>query len=293
MENNTNNKPNESASPERKELQSPNTNSPANNTEGSKGASTAVKALAVLGIVALLLLGLYGTSRVVANLPEAARSIAAGFVSVTSQFFGADEDEEEDDNEVAVTEDEEDEEDEDEDASRDDEEEDEEDEDETASTPTGNTGGETTTTRSEYRIVHRPVTTTGTTVSDPNGDTDLELTILATGVLDRSRDREFVERDEVDSNDTVAVKFQVKNIGTKTSEEWWYRAELPTDSGFTYDSEEQLELKPGERMEFVLAFTDIEDNGGTAEVEIEIDPSRDLDESSRSNNRETVEIDVD
>lgn len=289
MEPNTNKNPNEGASPERKELQAPNAS--AGNGDDSAGASTAVKALAVLGIVALLLLGLFFTSRVVANLPDAARSIAAGFVSVTSQFFGADEDaDDEDDSDVIVVEDDEEEE---EDIDSDDEDEEEENGDGTVSTPTTGTGGQTTTTRSEYRIVHRPVTTTGVTVSDPNGDIDLELTILATGILDRSRNREFVERDEVDGNDTVAVKFQVKNIGTKSSGEWWYRAELPTDSGFTYDSEEQLELKPGERMEFVLAFTDIEDDRGTAEVEIEIDPSRDLDESSRSNNRETVEIDVD
>lgn len=292
MENNTNKNPNEGASPERKELQASNTNSSADNTEESKGASTAVKALAVLGIVALLLLGLFFTSRVVANLPEAARSIAAGFVSVTSQFFGADENEEDDDNDVIVVDDNE-----DEDTSRDedeDEEEDNEDEEEITPTPTPNTGGETVTrTRSEYRIVQRPVTTTGSAISDPNGETDLELTILATGILDRSRNREFVERDEVDENDTVAIKFQVKNVGTKTSDEWWYRAELPTDPNFTYDSEEQLELKPGERMEFILAFTDIEEDGGIAEVEIEIDPSRDLDETTRSNNRETVEINVD
>lgn len=238
---------------------------------------TWLKVLAVIALVIILLAGLYGTSRVIANLPNAARSIASGFISVTSQMFGPDDEDIIEEEEEDVSE-EEDASEEEEDASDDTDQED----------TTSQTNTETQTTqRTEYRIVNRGG---GSTVSDPNGDVDLEVEILAVGIMDR-RGMKFIEKSVFDEDDLIAIKFKVTNIGTKTSDGWFYRADLPTEDPFVYDSEEQVGLEPGERIEFTLAFDQLDENGG--DIDIEADPGRDLDDITHSNNRVTVELEVD
>jgi hypothetical protein len=247
---------------------------------------SAIKGLAVLGIIALIIIGLYGSARVLANLPEVARSIASGFVSVTSQFFGADEDDEdeEDDREsnVIIVERDEDEGDDDEDSTSDEEVNDDDDD----TTPT--TPAQSTTPQYRYVVVQTP-TSFGPQVSDPNGDVNLEVSILATGMWDRQKNR-FVEQDVLDEDDRGAVRFQVRNIGTKTSEEWKYRVDLPTDPSHTYDSDEQMELKPGERIEYTLQFDSLSESNN--ELTIEVDPGRRIDDVERSNNRVEVDLDI-
>jgi hypothetical protein len=274
----------EGANVEKKQVQSTTTEVKADRKE------SAIKGLAVLGIIALILIGLYGSSRVLANLPEVARSIASGFVSVTSQFFGADgdeddeEDEEDDDREnnvIVVERDEDSEDDEsDEGGASDDEE---VGDDTTPTTPT-----QPATPQYRYRVVQTP-TSFGPPASDPNGDVDLEVSILATGIIHPQK-KTFIEQDFMDINDRGAVRFQVKNIGTKTSEEWKYRVNLPTDPDHTYDSDEQMGLKPGERIEYTLQFDSLSESNN--ELEIEVDPGRRIDDVSRSNNRVEVDLDI-
>ena len=63
---------------------------------------------------------------------------------------------------------------------------------------------------------------------------------------------EFEAKATLEENERGAVRFEVKNIGTKTSEDWTFSITLP--SGFTYSSEEEAPLKPNERAVFTLGF---------------------------------------
>ena len=87
-------------------------------------------------------------------------------------------------------------------------------------------------------------------VSDPNGYTELAVKYLGVGVL-TSRDT-FVRKAELDTSDKAAFQFEVKNIGTKTSTDWEFEAELT--SGNTFESKTQSPLKPNERSVLTIAF---------------------------------------
>ena len=85
-------------------------------------------------------------------------------------------------------------------------------------------------------------------VSDPNGYTDLGATYVGVGsVINRT----FVAG-PVSGDDTGAIQFTVKNIGTKTSRDWTFAMELP--NGNTYESPTQTALKPNERAVLTIGF---------------------------------------
>jgi hypothetical protein len=259
-----------------------------------RGASTAVKALAIVGIILLVFIGLYATAKVVSNVPNAARGLASGFVSVTSQFFGADEgDEDEDEN---ADEDPDGNDDSDESVSdgtgdeEDDEGDDDENGDDTSTGGTATTGGGTTVTPPPtYTVVNVPGS--GTVTSDPNGEVDLRVSLVALGTSDNIRGDDFTETDNFDEDDYITIKFEVRNIGTKTSDDWEYEAKLPTSPSYTYDSKEQDGLRPGDRIEFTLTFEDPSDRKN--EIVITVDPDDDTDDDNRSNNRLVVDVEID
>lgn len=256
--------------------------------EDKKG--TAVKAAAIIGVIILIFVGLYATSRVVANIPDFARGLASGFVSVTSELFTAD-DEDEDENENADIDEEEDT---DNRSAEGEEDGDEEGDREGKSDGSGEIdGGSAETpapqpqTPGNFRVVEIP----GQEVeSDPNGDVDLKVSLIALGRSDNLRGDDFRETDEFDEDDFITIKFEVRNIGTKTSDQWEYEVELPTRNSFTFESDEQDELRPGDRMEFTLTFEDADEDED--EIVIEVDPDDDTDDVNRRNNRLRVELEI-
>jgi hypothetical protein len=106
----------------------------------------------------------------------------------------------------------------------------------------------------------KPITTTKyvyvTPVSDPKGKIDLQVTFLGVGTL---VGKTFVPKAVIDADEDGALQFEVKNIGTKTSGEWEYEANLPSD--ITYASPDQKALKPNERAVITLGFSGISAEG--------------------------------
>ena len=86
--------------------------------------------------------------------------------------------------------------------------------------------------------------------SQPNGFTDLQIRYLGIGDLQGDA---FVPQGTFEDDERGAIKFEVKNIGTKTSGDWTFSAILP--SSIIYYSDEQAPLKPNERVVFTLGFT--------------------------------------
>lgn len=105
--------------------------------------------------------------------------------------------------------------------------------------------------------------------SDPNGFTDLEIKYLGVGEV---KGGDFVPHGTIDNDDQGAVRFSVKNIGTKTSEEWTYEILLP--SGITHNSKDQDPLKPNEEATIVLGFTTSETGTMPIEGEVKTDDDR-------------------
>lgn len=99
--------------------------------------------------------------------------------------------------------------------------------------------------------------------SDPNGRTDLAVRFLAVGVI--SNDSFFPR--ELTTEDTGAIQFEVKNYGTKTSEDWTFSVSLPNDT--TYESDAMEPLKPNERAILSIGFADTTDDSHRFEVTVD------------------------
>jgi cell division septation protein DedD len=111
--------------------------------------------------------------------------------------------------------------------------------------------------------------------SNPNGFTDLSVAFVGSGIL---VDQTFKSTGVIDNDETGAIKFEVKNIGTKTSNTWTYSAKLP--NGETYTSTSQAALKPNEQAIITLGFTMGDDTGAKRyNVEVSVTP-----DSNRNNN---------
>lgn len=112
-------------------------------------------------------------------------------------------------------------------------------------------------------------------VSNPNGYTDLSIKPLGVGYISG---KTFVKTGSYRAGENGAIQFEVKNIGTKTSNTWKYTATLP--GGQVYESPTQAALKPNERAVISIGFV-APSKTGTAPYNISVSISGD---SNTSNN---------
>jgi len=113
-----------------------------------------------------------------------------------------------------------------------------------------------------------------TPVSDPKGKIDLQATFLGIGTI---KNGTFVPKTSISTDDEGAVQFEIKNIGTKTAEDWTYKAELPAD--ITYSSKDQKALKPNERAVITLGFEGLT-KSGTETISVEVAAKGDVKSSN-------------
>lgn len=100
-------------------------------------------------------------------------------------------------------------------------------------------------------------------VSNPNGTIDLATRYLFAGTISNNR---FVPS-AIKQDDSGAIQFEVKNIGTKTSDEWTYSMTLP--NGGEYNSTKQKALKPNERAVITIGFPTHSDDDFTFQVTVD------------------------
>lgn len=120
------------------------------------------------------------------------------------------------------------------------------------------------------------------TVSNPLGMADLMVKILEIGAINLS-DNSFVSTSTLKSSDRIAVRFEVANIGTKESGDWYFNAVLPTFPWHIFTSPGQTSLAPNEKVEFVIGFNKIE-KADNNEFKINVDPANSLKELNETNN---------
>jgi hypothetical protein len=112
--------------------------------------------------------------------------------------------------------------------------------------------------------------------SDPNGTIDLQVTFVGVGV---EQNNTFVPAGTIEVGQKGAIRFEVKNIGSKTSEDWDFVANLPSD--ITYRSDTLKPLKPNERAVFTLGFTGISETG-TESFSVTVNAENDLQKRNNS-----------
>lgn len=150
----------------------------------------------------------------------------------------------------------------------------------TTKQPTTGTG--TTAPKQPTPTTPKPSTPATTPVATkPAGTPDLEIRILAVGVIDPYTGS-FVGRGPISPEETVAVKFDVVNRGTGASGAWYFSAELPTSPVAPYNSPKQASLAPGAHIESTLRFNQVAVGGGIFAVSA--DSSNAVKESNEKNN---------
>lgn len=125
----------------------------------------------------------------------------------------------------------------------------------------------------------KPVTTTIYPVSDPNGTTDLQLIYLGIGTFNKNTQL-FTPGTEIDNDKRSAVRFEVKNIGTKTSGDWTFSADLL--QGYSYNSPSQEPLRPNERAVITLGFDEVTQSVGTQNIVVTVSGGNDINTSNNS-----------
>ncbi len=122
------------------------------------------------------------------------------------------------------------------------------------------------------------------------GKPDLEISLIGTGIIDPAS-RQFMSTNYAGFNDEIAIKFQVKNIGTNITGPWKLRINTPSRTTPYYDSDYQQSIKPGDRIIFTTTF-DSPINTGVNTAYITVDPLTMIDEVSKNNNQLIVPINI-
>ena len=78
---------------------------------------------------------------------------------------------------------------------------------------------------------------------------------MALGVIDQATGY-FVNRAPSYPGDIAAAQFDIENVGGSTSGTYYFSANLPTQSGYVYNSPAQMPLSPGDHMVNTLRWTD-------------------------------------
>lgn len=126
-------------------------------------------------------------------------------------------------------------------------------------------------------IQYKTVVTYKIPVSDPNGHTDLQVAFVAVGKLNSSG--RFVASDYVEEDEQNAMQFTVKNIGTKTSSDWSFVAELP--NGGEMNSKTQKPLKPSETSTLTVVF-EMDDSNRDRYAEVKVTGGSDINSANNS-----------
>lgn len=221
-------------------------------TKKTRGRIT--NALAVVGFVTLLAVGLWSSVQLVKYTPQIFSSLASVATSLSSIFVPAEPTEPVSEDEPAVSTND--------DGSL------------TFNTPPAQTAGE----REDGTY---PVTSIN--VSNPNGQIDLAVQILGTGIITTDTGT-FIAVSPINTSQKGAVRFEVINLGGKESGSWTFNAVLPTYPRHIFHSTSQKSLLPGDRIEFTLGFDQVNGNVSEDIVTINVDPSGSIQESSKTNN---------
>lgn len=151
----------------------------------------------------------------------------------------------------------------------------------TAKISSGTTAGEQT---EKTYIIGEPITQ----VAKLYGKADLAPKILEVGILDKTSNQ-FTATTSLKASNRIAVRFEVENLGTASSDSWYFSAVLPTFPMHIFQSESQQSLAPGDRIEYTIGFDSVEP-GVNGRFVINVDPNNSLSEATKANNIATTTI---
>ena len=138
--------------------------------------------------------------------------------------------------------------------------------------------------------------TSGTSVSAshshvPYGFSDLSVTILATGYLASDSTDSFVPASIIPPGARPAVKFSIANKGTNVTGPWSFLAQIPTFNGSVFNSPIEPSLNPGDHTVFTLGFNQAIP-GPAQTISVVADPNDQIPESNEGNNSAAAAVTI-
>lgn len=133
---------------------------------------------------------------------------------------------------------------------------------------------------------HQTATTTrigGTAPASLYGLPDLVVTIKKVGYLATTSASSFIASSTVPAGSRPAVTFSIKNIGTNATGQWYFSASIPTQTAYIYQSIPQQSLNPGDSIDYTLGF-DQANKGSGKVITITANYNHAIAESNYNNN---------
>ncbi|MEA2701899.1 MAG: hypothetical protein QOE22_608 [Candidatus Parcubacteria bacterium] len=125
----------------------------------------------------------------------------------------------------------------------------------------------------------------------PYGRADLTVEITAVGYCTSDRVSSFRRGNEVPDGENGGIQFQVRNAGTNTSGQWDFEYDLPTSPALSRTVSNQRSLGAGDRVDYTLCFTEPR-SGNNRTARITVDSGRDVGESNENNNSDSAQVDI-
>ena len=167
---------------------------------------------------------------------------------------------------------------------------------ETPATTTPTTTKQTAPAPTYYRTVTTTYPVTGATripatKTTYSGKPDLIVTIVDVGYTDS--DGDFVPDSTIGRSDDLAAVILVTNIGTDKTGPYDIEVTVPTSSDSTFTRTETMDsLEPNQPVTIDLKLSKGRPRVGTHDITITVDPDDDINESKENNNTDSAEITV-
>lgn len=120
---------------------------------------------------------------------------------------------------------------------------------------------------------------------------DLVTTITSVGYIVSTSTNTFVKSTIIPPHKQVEVKFRIMNKGTNVTGPWSFEIHLPTEVNSIYPSKIIKSLAPGQPEDFIVHFTNAQ-VGVNRKIEIVADPNVKVKELHKKNNIASVNITI-
>ncbi len=128
-------------------------------------------------------------------------------------------------------------------------------------------------------------------VATLHGLPDLSVTILATGYLAGDSTDSFVPASIIPPGARPAVKFSIANNGTNTTGPWNFLAEISTINHYVFNSPIEQSMAPGDHIVFTMGFNQAVP-GPAQVITVVADPNNLIQESNEGNNSASAAVAV-
>ena len=150
------------------------------------------------------------------------------------------------------------------------------------------------TTNAQTAVATPATTESQSEVSQPRGPyglPDLAVTIIATGYLTTNSTASFVPANIIPPGARPAVQFSIANDGTNVTGPWNFLAQIPSYNNYVFNSPIEPSLNPGDHTVFTLGFNEAIP-GPAQTITIVADPNDNIVESNEGNNSAAAAVTI-